>query len=93
MWGEWWVWMAGGLVLAVGEVILPSYVLLGFGIGAGLTGLLLLAGGPVAALLMASVPILFLTFAVLSLLSWLALRHWLGVNQGQVRTFDHDINE
>ena len=74
MWSEWWVWMAGGLVLAAGEVILPSYVLLGFGIGAGLMGLLLLVGEPFTAWPTASVPMLILTFAVLSLLSWLALR-------------------
>ncbi len=93
MWGEWWVWMAAGLALAVGEVILPSYVLLGFGIGAGLVGLILLVGGPLAVWLGGSVPILLLAFAVLSLLAWLGLRRWLGVNRGQVRTFDHDIND
>ena len=93
MWGEWWVWMAAGLVLAVGEVLLPSYVLLGFGIGAGLVGLILAVGGPLAVWLGGSVPIMLLAFAILSLLAWLGLRRWLGVNRGQVRTFDHDIHD
>jgi hypothetical protein len=30
---------------------------------------------------------------VVSLIAWLGLRRWLGVYQGQVKTFDHDINE
>jgi membrane protein implicated in regulation of membrane protease activity len=35
MWGEWWVWGVAAIALAVGEVLLPSFVLLGFAIGAG----------------------------------------------------------
>lgn len=91
--GEWWAWMAAGLVLAVGEVLLPSYVLLGFGIGAVLVGVILLVGGPVAVWVGASVYLTLLAFAVFSLLAWLGLRRWLGVRTGQVRTFDHDIND
>ena len=34
-----------------------------------------------------------LFFAVVSLISWLGLRRWLGVREGQVKEFDHDINE
>ncbi len=93
MWGEWWVWGAAAVVLAIGEVILPSFVLLGFAIGAGVMALLLLVGGPLAIWLGASLPVMLLVFAVISLLSWLALRRWLGVYQGQVKTFDHDIND
>ena len=33
MWFEWWAWGAAAIVLAIGEVLLPSFVLLGFGIG------------------------------------------------------------
>ena len=62
MWFEWWVWGAAAIVLAIGEVLLPSFVLL-------------------------------LTFAVMSLIAWLALRRILGVRQGQVKTFDSDIND
>jgi membrane protein implicated in regulation of membrane protease activity len=93
MWGEWWVWGVAAIALAVGEVLLPSFVLLGFAIGAGVMALVLLVGGPLAVWLGASVPVLLLAFAVVSLLSWLGLRRWLGVYRGQVRTFDRDINE
>jgi len=88
-WNLWWVWGLAAVALAVGETLLPSYVLLGFGIGAGVVALLLLAGVPITA----SWPILILVFAVVSLLSWIGLRRWLGVYQGQVKTFDHDIND
>jgi membrane protein implicated in regulation of membrane protease activity len=93
MWGEWWVWGVAAIALAVGEVLLPSFVLLGFAIGAGVMALVLLVGGPLAVWLGASVPVLLLAFAVVSLLSWLGLRRWLGVYRGQVKIFDRDINE
>jgi membrane protein implicated in regulation of membrane protease activity len=64
-------------------------VLLGFGGGAGIVALLLLIGIPVAA----SVPVLLLVFAISSLVAWLLLRRFLGVYNGQVKTFDHDIND
>lgn len=93
MWAEWWIWAVAAILLAVGEVILPSFVLLGFAIGAGAIALILLVGGPLAIWLGASVPMLLLVFALVSLVSWLGLRRWLGVYRGQVKTFDRDINE
>jgi len=93
MWGEWWIWGAVAVILAIGEVLLPGFVLLGFAIGAGLVAVLLLAGGPLAIWLAGSWPILLLVFAGISLVSWLALRRWAGVYKGQVKTFDHDIND
>lgn len=91
--GEWWIWGVAAIALAVGEVILPTFVLLGFAIGAGVVALILLVGGPLAIWLGGSIPALALTFAVISLVSWLGLRRWLGVYRGQVKTFDHDINQ
>ncbi|MBF9032855.1 hypothetical protein HKCCE2091_01275 [Rhodobacterales bacterium HKCCE2091] len=93
IWHSWWLWAVAALALAVGEVILPGYVLLGFAIGAGLVALLLLVGGPLAAWLAGSVPLLLLVFAVLSLIAWLALRRALGVREGQVKVIDRDIND
>ena len=55
--------------------------------------LVLIIGGPLAALLVGSVPAMILGYAVLSLIAWLALRKVLGVRRGQVKTFDSDINE
>jgi membrane protein implicated in regulation of membrane protease activity len=88
MWGVWWVWMTGALVLAFLEVMVPGYIFLGFAIGAAVTGLLLLVAGPFVGL-----PGLLVIFALLSLVAWIALRQVLGVRQGQVKFWDRDINE
>ncbi len=92
-WNEWWVWGAAAILLAIGEVILPTFVLLGFGIGAAAVAVLLFFGGPLAAFITDSVPVLVLSYAVISLVAWLILRRFLGVYRGQVKTFDHDIND
>lgn len=86
---DWWVWGVAALVLAVGEVLLPSWVLLGFAMGAGDVAILLAIGLPIAG----NIYVLFLIFAVVSLISWIVLRRALGVTRGQVKTYDHDINE
>jgi membrane protein implicated in regulation of membrane protease activity len=93
IWNTWWAWGALAILLAIGEVILPTFVLLGFGAGAGVIALILLIGGAPAALITGSVPVLLLSYAVVSLVAWLLLRRFLGVYRGQVKTFDHDINE
>lgn len=85
-WAESWVWFAGALVLAILEVLLPGFILLGFAIGAGLVGLVLLTGVGLG------LPSLALIFAIVSLGSWLTLRRMFRLKTGQVKTFDHDIN-
>jgi membrane protein implicated in regulation of membrane protease activity len=92
MLAQYWVWLAGGLLLAFLEIAVPGYVFLGFAIGAAATGAVLWALGPEAGLAQ-SVPMLLLVFAILSLLAWLGLRRVLGVQRGQVKTFDRDIND
>ncbi len=93
VWNAWWVWAVAGLVLAILEVLAPGWIFLGFAIGAGVTALLLAAGGPFSAAMAGSLPVLLVVFAVLSLIAWLALRRVFGLRGGSVRTFDHDINE
>ncbi|MCB2130690.1 MAG: hypothetical protein KDE03_16895 [Rhodobacteraceae bacterium] len=88
LWQNWWVWMIIGAVLGVLEVVLPGFILLGFAVGAGLTGALLWLG-----LLGQSFPVLLLVFAVGSLLAWLLLRRVVGVRHGQVKVWHHDIND
>lgn len=90
---EWWIWAAAAIVLAIGEVLMPAYVLLGFAIGAAAVAVVLIIGGPLAALMVGSAPALILGYAILSLVAWLVLRKVLGVRRGQVKTFDSDINE
>ncbi|WP_284263445.1 NfeD family protein [Roseicyclus amphidinii] len=93
MWAAWWVWGVAAVMLAIAEVLVPGFVLLGFAVGAGVVALLLLVGGPLAVWLGGSLPVLLLVFAVVSLVSWLGLRRWAGVYRGQVKTFDRDIND
>ena len=87
-WLTWWIWLAGALVLAILEIVLPGFIFLGFAIGAATTGVLLLIPG-----LTQSMPILLLIFAVLSLVAWLGLRRMFALPTGQVKSFDHDIND
>ncbi|MBQ4823646.1 hypothetical protein J4729_03650 [Leisingera sp. HS039] len=86
-WALWWVWGAAALVLAILEVLVPGFVFLGFAIGAAAVSLLLLAGAGL------SLPPLLLIFAVLSLAAWLVMRRFFALPKGQVKTFNHDIND
>lgn len=88
MWATWWVWIVAGFTLGVLEVIAPGYIFLGFAIGAVLVGIAVGVG-----LLGSSLPILLLAFAMASLVAWLALRRTMGVRKGQVKLWDHDIND
>ena len=92
-WDVWWVWVAGGIVLAILEVFAPGFILLGFAIGAVVVGILLAVGGSVAAWLTGSLPMMLLVFAVVSLVAWLVLRRLEGVRKGQKKLWDTDINE
>ena len=37
LWQVWWVWVAGGFLLGVLEVLAPGFIFLGFALGAVLT--------------------------------------------------------
>ncbi len=89
-WSLWWVWIVGGLLLAILEVLAPAQIFLGFAVGAVGVGLALLVGVPGLA---TSVPMMLLIFAVFSLIAWLLIRRAVGVRKGQVKVYDHDINE
>ncbi|MES0861247.1 hypothetical protein ABLN87_02685 [Ruegeria sp. SCPT10] len=87
-WLTWWIWLAGALALGILELVLPGFIFLGFAIGAAITGLILVIPGVAP-----SLPILLLIFAVLSLIAWLILRRMFALPHGQVKTFQHDIND
>lgn len=93
MLAQWWLWMSAGLVLAIVEIFAPGFFFLGFAIGAAVTGLILLAGGPLASWLVGSTAYLIVFFAIVSLLSWLAMRRLVGVRKGQIKLWTRDINE
>lgn len=87
-WSVWWVWVVAGFLIGALEVVVPGYIFLGFAIGAVMTGLFIgfgiLSGGPA---------FLVLTFALCSVVAWLALRRTMGVRRGQVKVWDRDIND
>ncbi len=89
-WSLWWVWFVGALLLAILEVVAPAQIFLGFAIGAAGVGFALLLGIPGLA---GSIPAMLLLFAVVSLIAWLVIRRAVGVRKGQVKVFEHDINE
>lgn len=88
LWTEWWVWMSGALVLATLEVLIPGYIFLGFAIGAGVMGLLILIGVSASGLALTLV-----IFAVLSLIAYLAMRKFFGLKTGQVKIWETDVND
>lgn len=90
MWTSWIFWMIAAVALAILEVVAPSFIFLGFAIGAALMGVLYLLA---ASLMPLGLPMAALVFAVLSLIAWIALRRVLGVRKGQVKIWDRDIND
>jgi len=64
----WWIWMVLGAVFIVGEIFTAAFFLLWFGVGAGVAGLLALAGAGFAWQLAA--------FAVVSLVLFAASRRF-----------------
>ena len=85
--GTWWAWVILGFALGVLEVLVPGFIFLGFAIGAVVTGIIVGLGVP------AGLPALILIFAVVSVVAWLVLRRVVGVREGQVKVWDHDIND
>lgn len=87
VWGLWWVWMAGALLLAILEVVVPGFIFLGFAVGAAVTSLvLLLPVDPGLAVLLA-------IFAIMSLVAWLVLRRVFKARDDQSRVIHEDINK
>ena len=89
----WWVWVAGGIALAILEMFAPGFIFLGFAVGAVVVGVLLLVGPPVETALAGSMSVKLLVFALASLVAWLVLRRIEGERKGQKKLIDRDINE
>ena len=89
LWSVWWVWIAGGFVVGIVEVLLPGFIFLGFAGGAMITGVALglgLVGGE-------SLSLLLMIFAFASLVIWGGLRLAIGTRPGQVKLWKTDIND
>jgi membrane protein implicated in regulation of membrane protease activity len=68
--------------------LIPGYIFLGFAIGAGVMGLLILLGISATGLALTLV-----IFAVLSLISYLVMRKVFGLRTGQVKIWETDVND
>jgi membrane protein implicated in regulation of membrane protease activity len=89
IWQQPWIWIVAGLALGIAETLLPGFILLGFAIGAVLTGALLWLG----VLASAPVALVLLVFAVGSALGWLILKR-LFTRPGQgPKIWRRDIND
>ena len=88
-WTIWWTWLAAALVLAILEVFVPGFILLGFAIGAAVVGILMGIGITFGG----SLPTALLVFAVASLIGWFVMRRTAGVRGNQVKVWDKDIND
>ena len=87
LWTLWWVWLSAAIIFVIIEILLPSFLFLGFAIGAAVVAIILLL--PVSP----SLPALMAIFAGLSLVAWIGLRRTFRRPDGGARHFDHDIND
>ena len=87
----WWFWAITGLVFLICEIVAPVFIFLGIAVGAFTIALIFLIAG--TGMLISSVFVLLLIFAIASLIAILILRYIFGYKANQVKTFDHDINE
>ena len=83
-------WLAFGIVLGILELLLPGFVLLGFGIGALATAAVVFVAGPEA---VPGLPVLLVIFAAASGLAWIVLRRAFAARRGQVKIWERDIND
>ena len=83
----WWAWVAFGIVLMLLELMMPSYLFLGFGFGAIVTGITLALGMTMSA------RYLMLLFSIASLIRWVLLRQVFKLPKENVQTFDQGLND
>ena len=83
----WWVWVVVAVGLGVLEVLLPSFIFLGFAIAAIIMAVIVgISGGMGPALAI-------FIFAVLALVAWLLLRAKFGTSEKDVKVWRDDINK
>ena len=83
----WWLWIAIALIFGLIELFAPTFIFLGFALGALATGLVVLFANP------GSSAGLMAIFAVLSLLGWLVLRVAFKKQTTGARVVTDDIND
>jgi membrane protein implicated in regulation of membrane protease activity len=83
-----WLWVIAAVVLALVEVLLPGFVLLGFAIGA-----VAVAVGLWLHLLGSSVALMLLVWALASGAAWWVLRQSFALPGERPKIWHRDINE
>lgn len=87
---SWLFWSIAGALLLVIEVLMPTFLALGFGIGAWIVSALIFFAVPSG---MVSAPMVLLIWAVLSALSWIILRNVFRNRYSGNKASKGDINE
>lgn len=87
----WWVWIGIALALGILEILLPSFIFLGFSLGALAlgAGFLVMPG----ALQDITLNPLLALYAGLSLLAWIGLKFAFRKQSSGAQTFTKDIND
>jgi membrane protein implicated in regulation of membrane protease activity len=83
----WWLWIAIALIFALIELVAPSFIFLGFALGALATSVLVGLG------YVPSAPALFACFAVVSLAAWIGLRLAFRRQSSDAKIITKDIND
>lgn len=86
-------WCAFGVALGILELLLPGFVLLGFGIGAVVVAGLLLVTGPEPFAGFAGIAYLAVAWALASYSAWILVRRLPGARADNARRVEKDINE
>lgn len=85
---DWWVWAAAAIVFAIVEVLMPTFIFLGFTIGGAIMALLVGFG-----VLPFTPSWSLVAFAGLSLAGYIGLRMVLGAPGGEVKVITKDVND
>lgn len=83
-----WIWLLAAFVLAALELALPGWAFLGIAIAVFVIALGILSG-----LWTAGLPLTLVAVVALSAAIWFVLRHAMGVQKGQVKVWNKDIND
>ena len=86
-------WLAFGIVLGILELLLPGFVLLGFGVGAIAVWSVLLVCGPGMFEGVAGVAYIGVIWGLLSLIAWTLIRRIPGARADNARVIETDIND
>lgn len=87
-----WIWVAVAAVLSTIEILAPGFLLLGFGIGAGIVAIGLFLFGALLRALPYAPLMVFVIWAAFSVAAWLMLTRIFGRPSRRKRA-ERDIND